>query len=134
MSAVDASVVNTVLPLIKAGLGTSVETIQSVVPSYLLWLSGLLLTFGRMGDVRGHRRIYLLGFGIFLGGSICCAAAPGVWILIPSRASSQASTPGSRSLPPSHWRGAPSRWPGGPPRAAGAAQNNCAFPERNAVS
>lgn len=86
MSALDASVVNTVLPLIKVGLLASVETIQWVVTSYLLGLSGLLLTFGRLGDARGHRKIYLLGFGVFLAGSVCCAAAGGIGTLILFRA------------------------------------------------
>jgi len=86
MSALDASVVNTVLPLIKVGLRSSVETIQWVVTSYLLGLSGLLLTFGRLGDARGHRRIYLLGFGVFLAGSVSCAAARGIEMLIAFRA------------------------------------------------
>jgi EmrB/QacA subfamily drug resistance transporter len=86
MSALDASVVNTALPLIKEGLGASVETIQWVVTVYLLGLAGLLLTFGRLGDLRGHRKVYLLGFGVFLAGSACCATAGGVRILILYRA------------------------------------------------
>ncbi len=85
MSALDASVVNTVLPVMRASFGASVETIQWVVSIYLLLMGGLLLTFGRLGDIGGHRRVYLLGFGVFLPASILCGLSPSERILVLAR-------------------------------------------------
>jgi EmrB/QacA subfamily drug resistance transporter len=53
------------------------------VTVYLLVLSGLLLTFGRLGDLRGHKSIYIWGFGIFIVSSALCGAAwAPVWLVI----------------------------------------------------
>ncbi len=85
MSALDASVVNTVLPVIRASFSAAVDSIQWVVTVYLLVMGGLLLTFGRLGDLRGHRRVFLLGFGVFLPASVLCGIAPGEGVLIAAR-------------------------------------------------
>ncbi|MGE5188906.1 MAG: MFS transporter [Gemmatimonadota bacterium] len=85
MSALDASVVNTVLPVIRAAFGAPVEAIQWVVTVYLLAMGGLLLTFGRLGDLRGHRRVFLLGFAVFVPASVACGVAPGEGTLIGAR-------------------------------------------------
>ena len=66
MSALDGSIVNTLLPLLGRSLGAGVADVEWVVTVYLLVVSGLLLSFGRLGDLRGHKRIYVLGFGIFM--------------------------------------------------------------------
>ncbi len=75
MSALDASVVNTILPILRTAFGSDVATIEWVVTVYLLVLTGLLLTFGRLGDLRGHKSIYIWGFGIFIVSSALCGAA-----------------------------------------------------------
>ncbi len=75
MSALDASVVNTVLPIVREAFKSNVATIQWVIIIYLLVLSGLLLTFGRLGDLRGHKSVYVWGFVIFVAGSALCGAA-----------------------------------------------------------
>ncbi len=85
MAALDGSVVNTVLPVIRDALRSDVAVIEWVVTAYLLVLSGLLLTFGRLGDLRGHRAVYLWGFGIFVLGSALCGAAPSPGLLIAFR-------------------------------------------------
>ena len=54
MSALDGSVVNAILPILKSALGTDVATVEWIVTIYLLIVSGLLLGFGRLGDLRGH--------------------------------------------------------------------------------
>ena len=69
MSALDASVVNTILPVLRTAFASNVAAIEWVVTVYLLVLTGLLLTFGRLGDLRGHKSIYVWGFGIFVAGS-----------------------------------------------------------------
>ena len=65
MSALDGSVVNTILPVLKSAFSSSIASIEWVVTVYLLVLSGLLLSFGRLGDLRGHKNVYLLGFYYF---------------------------------------------------------------------
>ncbi len=76
MSALDGSVVNTTLPIIRQTFTSSVAAIEWVVTIYLLVLSGLLLSFGRLGDLVGHKRIYMAGFIIFVVCSALCGLAP----------------------------------------------------------
>ena len=82
MSALDASVVNTVLPVVRQAFNSNVAAIEWVVTVYLLVLSGLLLTFGRLGDLRGHKSIYVWGFGIFVLSSVLCGAAWSAPVLV----------------------------------------------------
>lgn len=86
MSALDGSVVNTVLPVINRSLGTNLATIEWVLTIYLLVVTGLLLSFGRLGDVRGHKSIYVTGFVIFILNSALCGLAPNASSLILFRA------------------------------------------------
>lgn len=86
MSALDGSVVNTTLPVITADFQTDVATIEWVVTTYLLVVSGLLLSVGRLGDLRGNKSTYVSGFGIFVVGSALCGSAPSPLFLIAARA------------------------------------------------
>lgn len=86
MSALDSSVVNIILPVVSATFKSDVATVEWVVTVYLLLVSGLLLSFGRLGDLRGHKLIYLSGFGIFIASSALCGFAPSVVVLIAARA------------------------------------------------
>jgi EmrB/QacA subfamily drug resistance transporter len=85
LTSLDASAVNAVLPLIREAFHTSIAMMQWVLLAELLVTSGLLLAFGRLGDLRGHKPIYRSGFWIFLFGSALCAAAPGMLSLIAFR-------------------------------------------------
>ena len=85
MSTLDSSIVNVALPFIMQDLKTDIQTIQWVVLSYLLTVSSLLLTFGRLSDIKGRRLLYLAGFSIFSAGSLCCGLSPTPLILILSR-------------------------------------------------
>jgi EmrB/QacA subfamily drug resistance transporter len=85
MSALDASVVNMVLPNIGAYFHTSLSTIEWTIMSYLLVISSLLLAYGRLGDMYGHKKIYITGFIIFMFGSLLCGLASSVMLLIVSR-------------------------------------------------
>src|SRR2546425_6292899 len=82
MSALDSSVVNTVLPVMVRSLGNTVSTLEWVVTIYMLVVSGLLLSFGRLGDLRGHKRYYVFGFSIFILSSALCGLAPTAGVLI----------------------------------------------------
>jgi EmrB/QacA subfamily drug resistance transporter len=86
MSALDGSVVNTVLPVMAGSFGSDIATIQWVVTLYLLVVSGLLLSFGRLGDLRGHKAVYVTGFVVFVLGSALCGLAPTAGALIACRA------------------------------------------------
>jgi EmrB/QacA subfamily drug resistance transporter len=85
MSALDGSVANTVLPLISTAFGSSVAQIEWVVTVYLLVVSSLLLTFGRLGDMRGQKTVYLTGFALFTIGSGLCALSASAGALIAAR-------------------------------------------------
>jgi EmrB/QacA subfamily drug resistance transporter len=85
MSALDTSVVNTVLPVINKSYGSDISTVEWVVTVYLLIVSGLLLSFGRLGDMRGHKPMFLTGFSIFIISSALCGWAPSIWALIAFR-------------------------------------------------
>ena len=86
MSALDGSVVNTLLPVLARALGTSVAGIEWVTTVYLLVISGLLLSVGRAGDLFGHKRFYLAGFLVFVVGSALCGLSRSAQVLIALRA------------------------------------------------
>jgi EmrB/QacA subfamily drug resistance transporter len=86
MTALDSSVVNVILPVVRQALGSDFASTEWVVTIYLLVLSGLLLSFGRLGDLYGHRRVYLAGFGIFVVSSALCGLAANVGWLVAVRA------------------------------------------------
>ncbi len=85
MSALDGSVVNTILPVVTAYFKSDVATMEWVVTTYLLVVSALLLSVGRLGDMRGNKVIYITGFGIFVIGSALCGLSPSPTLLILSR-------------------------------------------------
>ena len=85
MSALDGSVVNTLLPILSRELGTSVAGIEWVTTVYLLVISALLLSVGRAGDLFGHKRFYLGGFALFVVGSALCGLASSSRVLIALR-------------------------------------------------
>jgi EmrB/QacA subfamily drug resistance transporter len=86
MTALDSSVVNSIIPVITRDFKTDVATVEWIATTYLLVVSGLLLTFGRLGDLHGHKVNYLSGFVIFLGASVGCSFAPSTGWLIFFRA------------------------------------------------
>jgi EmrB/QacA subfamily drug resistance transporter len=85
LTAFDASSVNATLPLIRDAFATTIDRIQWVLNAGLLVTTALLLIFGRLGDLVGHHRIYVTGFGAFLAGCLLCAMAGGLAALIASR-------------------------------------------------
>lgn len=82
MAALDGSIVNVSLPSITASFNSQVSTTEWIVTVYLLTVSCLLLAFGRLGDIQGHKRIYSIGFLIFGGSSALCAFSSAPWMLI----------------------------------------------------
>jgi EmrB/QacA subfamily drug resistance transporter len=86
MASLNGSIVNSILPIITSAFGTEVATIEWVVVTFLLVQSGLLLTFGRIGDIRGQKLIYLMGLVVFATGSVLCGSASSAYVLIGARA------------------------------------------------
>ncbi|MGE5577682.1 MAG: MFS transporter [Syntrophothermus sp.] len=86
MAPLDGSVVNIALPHIASALRAGLTTVEWVVMMYLLVISTLLLTYGRLGDMIGHKPVYLAGFVIFTIGSLLCGLSPTIGYLIAFRA------------------------------------------------
>ena len=72
VTALGTSVINTILPVIQKEFDSDVATIEWVITIYLLVNSGLLLVFGRIGDLFGHKKVFLSGFSILVVSSIFC--------------------------------------------------------------
>ncbi|MDO8688644.1 MAG: MFS transporter, partial [Dehalococcoidia bacterium] len=85
MGTMNTSIVNTLLPVIRDAFGADLSSIEWVLMSYTLAVSVLLLTFGRLGDIWGHRRIYNTGIIVFIMASGLCAISPTEIFLIGSR-------------------------------------------------
>jgi EmrB/QacA subfamily drug resistance transporter len=86
MSTLDGSIVNVALPIIMSELGVPLITVKWVVVIYLLTISSLLLSFGRLSDMWGRRWVYSRGLAVFALGSLLCGLSPGAMWLIASRA------------------------------------------------
>jgi EmrB/QacA subfamily drug resistance transporter len=85
MLILDATVVNVALPAIQADLGLRPADLTWVSNAYLIAFGGLLLLFGRLGDLFGRRRIFLVGLGVFTAASVACGLAPSALALIAAR-------------------------------------------------
>jgi EmrB/QacA subfamily drug resistance transporter len=85
MIVLDATIVNVALPTIQDDLHFSQSALAWVVNAYLIAFGGLLLLGGRLGDLIGQRRVFLVGLAIFTGASIACAAAPSQGVLVGAR-------------------------------------------------
>jgi EmrB/QacA subfamily drug resistance transporter len=85
MIVLDATIVNVALPTIKDDLDFSQNNLAWVVNAYLIAFGGLLLLAGRLGDLIGERRIYLIGLAVFTGASLVCALAQSQGVLIGAR-------------------------------------------------
>jgi EmrB/QacA subfamily drug resistance transporter len=85
MIVLDATIVNVALPSIKHDLGFSQNNLAWVVNAYLIAFGGLLLLAGRLGDLIGQRRIFLIGLAIFTVASAACATAQTQGVLIGAR-------------------------------------------------
>jgi EmrB/QacA subfamily drug resistance transporter len=85
MIILDATVVNVALPSIQRDLGFSQSNLAWVVNAYLIAFGGLLLLAGRLGDLVGRRRIFLIGLAIFTAASLACGLADSQAVLIGAR-------------------------------------------------
>jgi EmrB/QacA subfamily drug resistance transporter len=86
MIVLDATIVNVALPSIRDDLGFTEESLAWVVNAYLLTFGGFLLLGGRLGDLFGHRRLFLGGIALFTLASLACGLATSQGFLIGARA------------------------------------------------
>ena len=86
MIVLDATIVNVALPSIRKDLGFSQTSLAWVVNAYLLTFGGCLLLGGRLGDLYGHRRLFLIGISLFTLSSLACGLAASQEVLIGARA------------------------------------------------
>ncbi len=75
MLLLDTTIVNVAQREIQVGLGADLSQIQWILDSYILTYAVFLLSFGRMGDVFGRKRLFVLGMAIFTAASALCAAS-----------------------------------------------------------
>ena len=84
LSALEQTIVAPALPTIGKSLG-DIDNLSWVVTAYLLTATAMTPLFGKLSDIYGRRAILLLAIGIFIAGSIACALAPTIWVLILAR-------------------------------------------------
>jgi MFS family permease len=80
---VDIAVTNTATPAIHADLGATGGELELVVSGYTLAYAMLLITAARLGEMRGYRRMFLLGLAVVTAASLACGLAPApVWLVV----------------------------------------------------
>src|SRR6201984_2791592 len=76
MIVLDTTIVNVALPSVRADLGFTETSLVWVVNAYMLTFGGFLLLSGRLGDLFGYRKLFLLGITLFTSASLACGLAP----------------------------------------------------------
>ena len=85
MATLDSSIVNVALPQMARALDVDTSQIQLVVTSYLIVIVGIILIFGKLGDMLGKTRIFTYGIALFTLGSLLCGITNAFPILIGAR-------------------------------------------------
>jgi EmrB/QacA subfamily drug resistance transporter len=86
MPSLDTSIANAGLPTLAQAFTASFQSVQWIVLAYLLAITTLIVSVGRIGDIIGQRRLLLVGIGLFTIASLLCGVAPTLWLLIAARA------------------------------------------------
>jgi EmrB/QacA subfamily drug resistance transporter len=86
MIVLDVTIVGVALPSIREDLGFSQSSLAWVANAYLLTFGGFLLLAGRLGDLFGHRRLFLIGIALFTAASLACGIATTQAMLVGARA------------------------------------------------
>ena len=85
MIVLDITVANVALPSIQRDLGFSQSGLAWVINAYLIAFAGLLLLSGRLGDLFGGKRVFLIGLGLFTASSLLCGMAWSAPVLVAAR-------------------------------------------------
>src|SRR6195256_3175901 len=86
LSSLGTSIANVALPTLAQAFSASFQEVQWIVLAYLLAITTLIVSAGRLGDVTGRRRLLLTGSSLFTAASVLCGVAPTLWLLIAARA------------------------------------------------
>lgn len=86
LASLGASVAAVALPTLAQALDASFQQVQWVVLAYLLAMTTLIVSVGRLGDLMGRRKLLLAGIALFTLASVLCGLAPSLWLLIAGRA------------------------------------------------
>jgi EmrB/QacA subfamily drug resistance transporter len=86
LSSLGTSIAIVALPTLAQEFTASFQAVQWVILAYLLAITILIVSVGRLGDVMGHRRVLLAGIFLFTAASMLCGVAPTLWMLIAARA------------------------------------------------
>jgi EmrB/QacA subfamily drug resistance transporter len=86
LSSLGTSIANVGLPTLAQAFNTSFQGVQWIVLAYLLAITTLIVSVGRLGDITGRRRLLLAGIFLFTVASVLCGVAPTLWLLITARA------------------------------------------------
>ena len=82
LATIDGSIVNIALPTLEQAFDTTFPVVQWVVLAYLLTITTLMLSVGRLADMIGKKSIYASGFVVFTLGSVLCGLSPTVYWLV----------------------------------------------------
>lgn len=85
MATLDSSIVNVALPTLSGQFNSNLSTLQWVVTAYLLTITSLLPVFGRLADLVGRKKVFAIGFLVFILGSALCGLAQNIWFLVGTR-------------------------------------------------
>src|SRR5688572_4732161 len=86
LSSLGTSIANVGLPALAQAFTASFQEVQWIVLAYLLAITTLIVSAGRLGDITGRRRLLLAGIFLFTMASVLCGFAPTLWLLIAARA------------------------------------------------
>ncbi|MEX2980752.1 MFS transporter [Streptomyces sp. C36] len=86
LSSLGTSIANVGLPTLAQAFSASFQEVQWIVLAYLLAITTLIVSVGRLGDIVGRRRLLLAGISLFTAASVLCGLAPTLWLLITARA------------------------------------------------
>jgi len=86
LSSLGTSIANVALPTLAQAFTASFQEVQWIVLAYLLAITTLIVSVGRLGDITGRRRLLLAGISLFTAASVLCGVAPTLWLLIAARA------------------------------------------------
>src|ERR1043165_380205 len=86
MPSLDTSIANAGLPTLALAFNASFQAVQWIVLAYLLAITTLIVSVGRLGDLVGRRRLLLGGIALFTLASLACGVAPTLRLLVAARA------------------------------------------------
>ncbi len=98
LSSLGTSIANVALPTLAQAFNASFEEVQWIVLAYLLAITTLIVSVGRLGDLIGRRPLLLAGLVLFTAASLLCGVAPTLWLLIAARAAQEEKTGSAMGL------------------------------------